>query len=275
MLTCSVKTFPAVKAQNGLVVVNGVFAMRANIFAHNNILLQLRAGCQEKSPEGKIIWYNINMNSQQILKNKKQIIVVGKQLAESRLVCAVSGNLSVRLDSGNILITATGTGLGNLKYSDILKVSLAKAFTAGAKKQPSSELPIHRLIYRSFPCRAVIHCHPPLANAYFAVYPELKVLTFETQFYLPDIPVVKQKGINVTCLEAVIRALKNSRIVVVKNHGVFSIADNFQQALKPILILEEAVKVAAVARLFKKKSLDKIDREIKRIICKGARLKKA
>lgn len=206
------------------------------------------------------------MSSSQILKNKKQIIAVGKKLAESRLVCACSGNLSVRLDAGNILITATGTELGNLKYSDIIKVNLAKRVSAGVKKQPSSELSMHRLIYQNFPCRAVIHCHPPLANAYFAVSPKLRVLTFETQFYLKEVPVVKQKGVNVTCLEAVIRALKNNRIVVVKNHGVFSIADNFPQALKPILILEEAVKVAAVARLFKKKSLDKIDREIKKCL---------
>lgn len=46
MLAGAVKTFPAVKAQNGLVVVNGVFAMRADIFAHSSILLRKIAACQ-------------------------------------------------------------------------------------------------------------------------------------------------------------------------------------------------------------------------------------
>ena len=96
--------------------------------------------------------------------------------------------------------------------------------------------------------------------------PKLKVLTFETRFYLNDVPVIKQKNLNVTDPGSVIRALKISKLVVVKNHGVFSIADTFHQALNPVLILEEAIKVAAVARLFRKKTLDQIDREIKKCL---------
>lgn len=207
-------------------------------------------------------------DSAQILKIKKQIIAIGKKLAGSGLVCAGSGNLSARVDDDNILITATGRELGNLKYGDILKISLGETVFNRGKIRPSSELPMHRLIYRNFSCQSVIHCHPPLTNAYFAVLPELKVLTFETRFYLQDVPVVKQASLNVTDPLAVIRALGKSRLVVLRNHGVFSIADNFQQALSPVLILEEAAKVAAVARLFKREALDKIDREIKKCLLK-------
>ena len=206
------------------------------------------------------------MSSSQVLKIKKQIIAIGKKLADAGLVCASSGNLSARLDAGNILITATATRLGSLKYSDILKVNLNRSVFAGEKRRPSSELPMHRSIYQNFGCRVVIHCHPPLVNGYFAVAPELKVLTFEAQYYLKKVPVVKQTGLNVTNPENVIQALKNNSLVVIKNHGVFSVGDDFQQALDPVLILEEAVKVAAVARLFKKNSLDKIDRGIKKCL---------
>ena len=118
---------------------------------------------------------------------------MGKKLVESRLVTARAGNLSCRLDAKSILITVTGSELGNLKYSDIVKVSLESGVSAKAKKKPSSELPAHSLIYKNFPCQAVIHCHPPLTNAYFAVLPRLKVLTFETRFYLKEVPVVEQK----------------------------------------------------------------------------------
>ena len=191
---------------------------------------------------------------------------MGKKLVESRLVTARAGNLSCRLDAKSILITVTGSELGNLKYSDIVKVSLESGVSAKAKKKPSSELPAHSLIYKNFPCQAVIHCHPPLTNAYFAVLPRLKVLTFETRFYLKEVPVVEQKGLNVTRVDLLIRALQKNKIAVVKNHGVFSIADTFSQALAPVLILEEAIKVTAVARLFKKKALDKIDRQIKKCL---------
>lgn len=197
---------------------------------------------------------------------KRQIIAIGKTLADSGLLTAKAGNLSVKLDAKTIFITATGSELGRLKNSDIIKVNLDNNYWNKARKRPSSELPTHSLIYNNFPCRVVIHCHPPLTNAYFAVMPKLKVLTFETGFYLRDVPVVKQKGLNVSDPQAVIRALKISKIVVVKNHGIFSIADTFHKALTPVLILEEAIKVAAVARIFKKKALDKIDREIKKCL---------
>ena len=197
---------------------------------------------------------------------KRQIIAIGKTLADSGLLTASAGNLSAKLDPGKIFITATGSELGRLKNSDILKVDLDYNSCDNASKRPSSELPMHSLIYRNFPCRVVIHCHPPLTNAYFAVMPKLKVLTFETRFYLNDVPVIKQKNLNVTDPGSVIRALKISKLVVVKNHGVFSIADTFHQALNPVLILEEAIKVAAVARLFRKKTLDQIDREIKKCL---------
>ncbi len=195
-----------------------------------------------------------------------KIIAIGRALADSGLLTAGAGNLSARLDPETILITATGSELGRLKKSDIIKVDLGSNSFNNALKRPSSELPMHSLIYKNFPCRVVIHCHPPLTNGYFAVMPKLKVLTFETRFYLNDVPAVKQKSLNVTDPESVILALKTSRIVVVRNHGVFSIADTFHQALNRVLILEEAVKVAALARLFKKKALDRVDREIKKCL---------
>ena len=49
-----------------------------------------------------------------------EIIEVGKRLYAARLAVAKSGNLSAKLDAENILITATGTYLGQLIESDIV-----------------------------------------------------------------------------------------------------------------------------------------------------------
>jgi L-fuculose-phosphate aldolase len=193
---------------------------------------------------------------------KNSIINIGKKLYELRLVVARSGNLSCRIDENNILITATGTSLGNLNYGDIIKVDLTNAEDI---KNPrlTSEFPLHSLVYRNFPNKVVIHCHPTLVNAYFAVYADLMALTFETKFYLGNLPVVEQDTPSITKPQLVTDALKVSNLVVVKNHGVVSIADKFSDALYLIESLEEAVKVAAVARLFKKDVLDDLDKGIK------------
>jgi len=196
-------------------------------------------------------------------KLKEEIIRTGKKLTCLHLVTARAGNLSARLDKNNILITATGAALGNLSKADIVKISLSGCLLE-KNKRPSSELPLHSLIYHNFPAKVVIHCHPPLTNAYFSVYSSLKVLTFETNFYLGDVPLVEQGTLTVTKPEVVIRALRKNNLVVIKNHGVFSIAENFGVSLERIEILEEAVRVAAVARLFKKRVFDNLDKELKK-----------
>ncbi|MFH0790340.1 MAG: SCP2 sterol-binding domain-containing protein, partial [Candidatus Omnitrophota bacterium] len=87
--------------------------------------------------------------------------------------------------------------------------------------------------------------------------------TFETKLYLGNVPVVPQDTPAVTKPELVIDALKISNLVVLKNHGVVSIADEFKEAFYLIDNLEEAVKTAAVARLFKKEILDDLDKSLK------------
>lgn len=193
---------------------------------------------------------------------KEEIIKIGKKLYDLRLVVARAGNLSAKIDTNNILITATGISLGALTDQDIIKVDLSKEDDAKNKKV-TSEFPLHNLIHKNFPSKVVIHCHPTLINAYFAVCNDLKALTFETKLYLGNVPVVEQDTPAITRPELVIDALKLNNLVVVKNHGVVSIADNFTDALHLIEALEEAVKVAAVARLFKKDVLDDLDVSLK------------
>ncbi len=190
------------------------------------------------------------------------IIKTGRLLYEAGLCVAKSGNISVRLDKDTILITATGTFLGDLAQDDIIKIKLATGESETGVR-PSSEFPLHSLVYKNFPQQAVIHCHPPLINAYFAVCDCLKALTFETTFYLGEVPVVAQDTPTVTKPQEVIDALKRNNLVVLKNHGAVAIADRVEEGLALVEALEEAVRTAAVARLFKKDVLDELDTALK------------
>ncbi|MCX5709881.1 MAG: class II aldolase/adducin family protein [Candidatus Omnitrophica bacterium] len=200
---------------------------------------------------------------------KNEIIKVGKRLYQAGLAVAKSGNLSCRLDSENILITATGTFLGDLKEDEIVKVNLNTNKTEGAKN-PSSELPLHTLVYKNFPAKVVLHCHPPLINGYFALNNTLKALTFETKFYLGDVPVVPQETPTVTNPEAVINALKSNSLVVLKNHGTVATGRKFEEALSLTEALEEAVRSAAIARLFNKEAFDELEGALKETLTKDA-----
>jgi len=204
--------------------------------------------------------------SQRNLKN--DIIRMGRALYSKSLVVAKSGNLSARLDKDTMLITATGTSLGALTGRDIVRVSISH----GPGKlgcRPSSEFPLHSMIYRNFACRRIVHCHPPLTNAYFAAYQKLADLIFETRHTLGEIAVVKQYTVTVTKPKPVIAALHKNKIVVLKNHGVVTIDDDFTECFYRVEALESAVEVAAVGRLFKKNILDDLD------TCLAIKLKKA
>lgn len=193
---------------------------------------------------------------------KQEIIEIGKRLYDFRLVAAKGGNLSARAKGDLILITSSGSCLGELKQADILQVDLSS--DAGDNpKGLSTEFPVHSLIYRNFPAQAVIHCHPPLINAYYSIYDELKSITFENKLFLGNVPVVIQTTPNVSQPEKVIEALKTNNIVVIKNHGVVCIADKFAQALYLIEELEEAVRMAGFVRLFAKDKPNEFEQELK------------
>jgi len=193
---------------------------------------------------------------------KDEVINIGKKLYDLRLVVARSGNLSARVDKNTILITATGVSLGSLSDDDIIKVDLASEQDI-KNSRLTTEFLLHSAIYKNFTNNVIIHCHPTLTNAYFATVSALKTLTFETKLSLGNIPVLGQDTPSITKLEPVIEALKISNIVVLKNHGVVAIADRFKDALYLVEELEEAVKVAAVARLFDKEILDDLDTALK------------
>ena len=179
----------------------------------------------------------------------REIIRTGKTLYHRQLVVGTAGNISCRLNKGQLLISGTSTCLGALRPADIVAAGVDATFDTH-KKRPSSELPLHAMIYRELDAAYIIHCHPALTNAYFSVRSRLEEVIFETRHCLGEVPVVPQTGVNVTDPRPVIAALKKSPLVVLKNHGVVAIGSSFAQPLYLIETLESAVKIAAVARLF-------------------------
>ncbi|MHC4507015.1 MAG: class II aldolase/adducin family protein, partial [Planctomycetota bacterium] len=86
---------------------------------------------------------------------REQIIGIGERLYRYRLATARGGNLSARVEGDVVLMTRNGACLGELCAEDILELDLG----AGAVDDMdglSTEFPLHRLIYRSFPTRGVV-----------------------------------------------------------------------------------------------------------------------
>jgi L-fuculose-phosphate aldolase len=97
---------------------------------------------------------------------RRQIVAFAKRTYDKGLVAATDGNISHRLYEDAMLVTPTGSCLGDIDERDIVRVSLiGRVF--GGSNQPTSELALHATVYRLRPdVNAAVHAHPPYANAF-------------------------------------------------------------------------------------------------------------
>jgi ribulose-5-phosphate 4-epimerase/fuculose-1-phosphate aldolase len=176
-----------------------------------------------------------------------EIIRIGKLLWDKGLVTGFNGNISARADADTILITATGTCLGYLKPADIVTLNLKSGEVIGEGKA-SSERFMHTEVYKNFPdIKAVVHTHPTYTNGFFLSNEILEPKTFEAKFYLGTVKSVPQSTPSVTAMEPVVKELKASNIVVLRNHGVVAMGPDLFYAFVLIQELEEQTKVELVS----------------------------
>jgi len=188
------------------------------------------------------------MNTQE-LKNK--IIETGKLLWDKGLAFGFNGNISARIDADTILITATGTCLGFLKPEDVLTLRLSTGEVVG-EGRASTEKFMHTEVYKNFPeIKAVVHTHSTYTNGYFLSNDSLEPKTFEAKFYLGNVKAIPQSTPSVTAMEPVVKELKASNIVVLRNHGVVAMGPDLFYAFVLIQELEEQTKVELVDVHFK------------------------
>lgn len=89
-------------------------------------------------------------------------------LAAQGLARAGSGNISIRVEDGRILISPTGEGLGTMR-PDALSILAPDGQHIGGPA-PSKEWPLHLGVYAMRPdAGAVVHLHSPYATAWSMV----------------------------------------------------------------------------------------------------------
>ena len=94
-----------------------------------------------------------------------QVLDIINRVYYNKLTTVSGGNISMMDDEGNIFITPSSIDKGNLKRSDIVKVTPSGEIIGSHK--PSCELPFHSNVYRLRPdIKAIVHAHPPALVAY-------------------------------------------------------------------------------------------------------------
>ena len=146
---------------------------------------------------------------------------IGRDLFLRGLMSSHAGNTSVRVGK-TIHITRRGSMLGRLRETDMIDVDLDK--TDGRALMASSELAVHRAIYRATSALAVLHAHPPYATLLSMVCDELIPNDFEGSYLLRRVPVIiNEKAISSEeAGRAVGEILRDYKIVMMRGHGSFA-----------------------------------------------------
>lgn len=181
---------------------------------------------------------------------RREMVAVAHRLYAKGLVAASDGNVSTRAPGGQILITASGTHLGDLTPDDIVRVTVDGRVVAG-QRRPSSEMPLHLEVYRRRPdVQAVVHAHPPTATAFtFAgvsmsdcVIPEV-VLTLGTIPTAPYATPGSPEG-----PDAIAGLIADHDAILLERHGSVTVGKTLMEAYYRLEKVEHAAHVLLVAR---------------------------
>jgi L-fuculose-phosphate aldolase len=179
------------------------------------------------------------------------IAAICRRLYRRGYVVATEGNVSARLPSGEILVTATRVRKRTITAAGVVRISPSGTQLSG-RAAPSSEARLHCAIYAGRPdVRAIVHAHPPYCTAFAAARKPLPVDALpETVVEFGRIPLVPFAVPSTGRLSAAIAPyLKDNDFFLLANHGVVACGRTIEEAYEKIERAEHAAMTLFLARL--------------------------
>jgi L-fuculose-phosphate aldolase len=220
-----------------------------------------------------MIWESILPGHQKTEEeHRRDLCTAGRWIHGRHFVGATDGNISVRLDHERVLTTATAMSKGLMTADDLVITDMQGKRLAG-RRQPSSELGMHMLIYGRRPdVHAVCHAHPPIATGYAAAgIPLNKAIVSEVVLSLGCIPVAPYATPGTPELtEALDPLVQNYDALLMANHGVVTYGSDLLTAFFRMETVEHFAQVSLVTELLGKQALLS-GRDVEKLLAARAR----
>ena len=178
---------------------------------------------------------------------------MGQSLFDRGYTHGTSGNISVLLDDGSMIVTPTNASLGNLDPANLCIINAAGGVAPGP--EPTKELPLHSALYRTRgAARAIVHLHsthsvavscladvdpkqpiPPITPYYVMKIGNLVLLPY----YAPG---------DMTLANAVKEVAGKHHAILLANHGPIVAGKDLQSAVYATEELEETAKLYLLLR---------------------------
>jgi L-ribulose-5-phosphate 4-epimerase len=192
---------------------------------------------------------------------KEESLAANLLLSKFGIVTLNFGNVSiVDRKRGIVAIKPSGVAYGDLLAEHIVLVDLNGKKVEG-KLNPSSDMPTHCCLYRSFPdIRAVVHTHSVYATGFAQAGCAIPCLgTTHADYFYGEIPVTRKMTADEVNGEyeletgkVIVERFADLRYqdvpaVLVRNHGPFAWGQSGEKAVETAYALELAAQMACIA----------------------------
>jgi len=181
----------------------------------------------------------------------KELAFFGKMLHQRHYISGTDGNLSVRMASGQILITPGGICKAFLNSRDMVVVDTDGNKVCGSC-EASSEIGMHLAIYRLRPdVRGIVHAHPCTATALASAGIDLtEPICTELVLTLGRIPLAPYAPPGSSELaRALTPYIKDHDAILLENHGVVTYGNTLERAYLNMESVEHCARIVLVTRL--------------------------
>ena len=182
-------------------------------------------------------------------KKRQELIEYARKMEKYNLVKMSGGNVSLRLEDGNVIVTPSAMNYDTMVPEDIVVLDINGNIIEG-KRRPTSDLSAILYILQHMPwVNAVIHTHQAKAIAFSLVGDLLPVISstmvdeIKDEVQVAPFTISSDIGMGI---ETVKHAGK-SLCVILKNHGAMAYGKNLDQALSAAVYLEETCDVYMTA----------------------------
>jgi len=175
-------------------------------------------------------------------KERMEVIKAGMKLDRYGLITLSGGNISVRMPSGEVLVTPSGMIYEDMVPEDVLVMTVDGKIVEGERK-PSSDTEALLYIFEKRPdINAVIHTHQPYATAIGLVQDEFEVnLTTLANATHGNVKVTPFSSANSIDMGVdTVKYLGDSLAIIMRHHGVMAVGDSLSQAMYACVYMEEA-----------------------------------
>jgi L-fuculose-phosphate aldolase len=180
----------------------------------------------------------------------QDVLDTAKELFARRLVDGTEGNVSARLEDGNICITPSSLNYQVMTLDDLVVIDIDGNAVSGSRG-PSSEKAVHLACYKAFDeVGSVIHSHPVNASVFAVARQPIPAAIEESVVFIGgDIPCCEFVTTGTDELgEEAARMLTDRSAALLANHGLVAIGADPYSAFRVTALVEKVAQIVLGAR---------------------------